>query len=133
VVNHKKKHTTFGAEILKNSSSDFIKVGRVIALSHHAKWDGTGYPKGLKDSKIPLNGRITAIADVFDALTSKRPYKEVIPTEKSFQIIREGKEKHFDPDIVDAFFRKEDQIVEIRNKYQDKNESLLLKFSNSQL
>lgn len=128
-----KKHTTFGAEILKNSSSDFLKVGRVIALSHHEKWDGTGYPKGLKGSKIPLPGRITAIADVFDALTSKRPYKEAIPIEKSFQIIREGKRKHFDPDIVDAFFRKEDQFVEFRNKYQDKNKSVLFKFSNSQL
>lgn len=128
-----KKHTTFGAEILKNSSSDFLKVGRVIALSHHEKWDGTGYPKGLRGSKIPLPGRITAIADVFDALTSKRPYKEAIPIEKSFQIIREGKRKHFDPDIVDAFFRKEDQFVEFRNKYQDKNKSVLFKFSNSQL
>jgi putative two-component system response regulator len=87
-----KSHTTIGAEILAGSSVDMVKMGRVIALTHHEKWDGSGYPQGLKGRKTPLIGRIVAIADVFGALTSKRPYKEAFSVEKSNRIISEGRE-----------------------------------------
>ena len=114
-----KQHTIFGAQILENSESDFIKIGKTIALTHHEKWDGSGYPKGLKGEKIPIEGRITALADVFDALTSKRPYKEPFSNEKALGIIREGRGTHFDPDLVDAFFEIQNEIVEIQGKYWD--------------
>jgi len=98
-----------------------------IAQTHHEKWDGSGYSKGLKGSKIPLAGRITAIADVFDALTSRRPYKEAFSLEKSYGIIAEGRGSHFDPDVVDAFFAIEDEMLEIKEKYKDEHESLFVK------
>ena len=114
-----KQHTDIGAKILDNSESDFIKMGRTIALTHHEKWDGSGYPRGLKGEDIPLEGRITALADVFDALTTRRPYKEPFSNEKSFAIILEGRENHFDPELVDAFFEIEHEILEIQSKYKD--------------
>lgn len=122
-----KQHTIMGEGILKGPDGGFIKLGETIALTHHEKWDGTGYPKGLKGKKIPQVGRITAIADVFDALTSKRPYKEPFSIEKSFTIIKEGRGTHFDPDVVDAFFALEDEILSIKGKYKDEEESLLVR------
>jgi putative two-component system response regulator len=122
-----KQHTIMGGGILKGPDAGFIKLGETIALTHHEKWDGTGYPKGLKGKKIPQVGRITAIADVFDALTSKRPYKEPFSIEKSFTIIKEGRGTHFDPDVVDAFFALEDEILSIKGKYKDEEESLLVR------
>ncbi|MEW6087621.1 MAG: two-component system response regulator [bacterium] len=124
-----KQHTIIGAEILANSEADFIKLAEVIALTHHEKWDGSGYPKGLKAAGIPAAGRICAIADVFDALTSKRPYKEIFPVEKSFAIIKDGRGNYFDPEMTDAFLTSRDKILEIRNKYKDDGESKLLKMS----
>jgi putative two-component system response regulator len=124
-----KKHTEIGAKILEGSSSGFIKLGELIALTHHEKWDGTGYPGGLKGEEIPFESRIVAIADVFDALTSKRPYKEPFSIEKSFKIISEGRGSHFDPDVVDAFFRIKDIILKIKDRYQDKDESVYLKIA----
>jgi putative two-component system response regulator len=88
-------------------------------MTHHEKWDGSGYPRGLKGKKIPLVGRIVAIADVFDALTSKRPYKEAFSLEKSYSIIRQGRGSHFDPAVVDAFFDSEADILKIRETFQD--------------
>jgi putative two-component system response regulator len=120
-----KQHTIIGAQILQGSDAEFIKLAKVIALTHHEKWDGSGYPKGLRGSKIPLAGRITAIADVFDALTTKRPYKEPFSLEKSFGIIKQSRGNHFDPGVVDAFFATEDEILSIREKYKDEHESLL--------
>jgi putative two-component system response regulator len=117
-----KSHTTIGAEILAGSSVDMVKMGRVIALTHHEKWDGTGYPQGLKGRKTPLIGRIVAIADVFDALTSKRPYKEAFSVEKSIRIISEGRGSHFDPEVVDAFFSIQDTILDIKAQYRDKDD-----------
>ncbi|MFC2011077.1 HD domain-containing phosphohydrolase [Chloroflexota bacterium] len=105
-----RQHTTIGAEILKDASADFIILAEAIAISHHEKWDGSGYPQGLKGSDIPLAGRIVAMADVFDALTSERPYKDPFPLDKSFAIIKEGKGSHFDADVVNAFFSIEDEI-----------------------
>jgi len=121
-----KKHTVFGAEILRGSDAEFIRLAEVIALTHHEKWDGSGYPRGLRGSKIPLVGRIVAVADVFDAVTSKRPYKKPIATGKSLEIIREGRGSHFEPEVVDAFFAIEDEISGIRKKYEDERESLLV-------
>nr|HID57863.1 two-component system response regulator [Desulfobacterales bacterium] len=115
-----KEHTIIGGRILEGSDTRFVKLAEVIALTHHEKWDGTGYPTGLKGTKVPLAGRITAIADVFDALSSKRPYKPAFSLEKSFTIIREGRGSHFDPDVVDAFFSVKDEILAIREKYKDK-------------
>ncbi len=103
---------------MEGSDAEFIKLAEAIALTHHEKWDGSGYPKGLKSSEIPLAGRITAIADVFDALTSKRPYKEPVSLEKSFSIIKESRGSHFDRKVVDAFFAVEDEILSIRDKFQ---------------
>ena len=124
-----KQHTANGGRILEGSGAEFIKLGRVIALTHHEKWDGSGYPKGLKGTQIPLAGRIVAVCDVFDALTSKRPYKEPFSLEKSYGIIREGRGSHFDPDVTDAFLEVEDEIFEIKERYKDEGESLLLQMS----
>ncbi|MCB9482118.1 MAG: two-component system response regulator [Desulfobacteraceae bacterium] len=122
-----KTHTTIGAKILEGSTAGFIKLGEVIAATHHEKWDGSGYPSGIKGKKIPLVSRIVAIADVFDALTTRRPYKEPFSLEKSFQIIREGSGKHFDPKVVDAFFSVEDEILSIMEKFKDRGETMLMK------
>ncbi len=93
-------------------------MAEVIALTHHEKWEGSGYPRGIKGKKIPLVGRIVAVGDVFDALTSRRPYKEPLSLEKSFAIIRESRGSHFDPDMVDAFFAVKDKIIAIKSKIQ---------------
>ena len=114
-----KQHSAIGANILKNSDIDFIKLGEIIALSHHEKWDGSGYPNNLKGTEIPIAGRITAVTDVFDALTSKRPYKEPYSEEKALDIIKKGRGSHFDPDIVDAFFAILDEIRLIKKKYAE--------------
>ena len=113
-----KQHTTIGARILGGSRTGFIKLAEVIAMTHHERWDGTGYPGGLKGVRIPLAGRITAIADVFDAMTSRRPYKEPFPAEKSFAIIRESRGTQFDPGVVDAFFAVQDEILAIKEEHQ---------------
>jgi putative two-component system response regulator len=120
-----KRHTTIGAKILKGSDAEIIKLAETIARSHHEKWDGKGYPDGLKGIEIPIACRITAIADVFDALTSKRPYKEPLSVETSLAIIREGKGSQFDPDIVDAFFAIQDEILKIKKEYDDDNQKVV--------
>ena len=108
-----KQHTVIGAKILKDSDAEFIRMGEVIARHHHEKWDGSGYPRGLKGVEIPIAGRIAAIADVFDTLTSQQPYKEPFSVDKSLAIIRERRGSHFDPDVVDAFFAIQDEILTI--------------------
>lgn len=109
-----KKHTIFGGRILREAEDDLIKDGEIIALSHHEKWDGSGYPKGLKGENIPLIGRITAVADVFDALTSERPYKKAFSNEKAYEILREGRGTQFDPKVLDAFFERLDEVEAIQ-------------------
>ncbi len=94
-------------------------MAATIALSHHEKWDGSGYPLGLAGEDIPMEGRITAVADVFDALSSKRPYKAAFPLNQCLQIIEEGRGKHFDPQVVDAFFHSRAEIVKIQLQYAD--------------
>ncbi|MBP7282464.1 MAG: two-component system response regulator [Leptospiraceae bacterium] len=112
-----KEHAIIGARILEGSEAEFIKLGEVIAMCHHEKWDGSGYPYNLKGEEIPLAARIVALADVFDALTSKRAYKEPFTLEKSLEIITEGKGTHFDPDVVNAFLSSLDEILIIKKKY----------------
>lgn len=119
-----KIHTLIGGETLKAADQEaggdsFLSMGRDIAFAHHEKWDGTGYPHGLKGSEIPLAARICALGDVYDALTSKRPYKEAFTHDKSRQIIIEGRGKHFDADVVDAFLAREQQFITISRSFHD--------------
>lgn len=113
-----KTHTTKGAQILRGSSFELIRMAEDIALTHHEKWDGTGYPQGLKGEEIPLVGRITAISDVFDALVSERPYKKAWPIEKALEEIRTNSGSHFDEDLVEKFFEILPTILEIQTKYE---------------
>jgi len=113
------KHPEIGAEILGESDSDLIDLAKVVAMTHHEKWDGTGYPKQLKGVDIPIEGRIVALADVFDALTSVRPYKEAWTVEKAIDFITSQKALHFDPELVDLFVQELDKIVEIKNRWKD--------------
>jgi len=123
-----KHHTTIGAGILEGSDAEFIKEAEVIACTHHEKWDKSGYPEGLGGSDIPLSGRIVAIADVFDALTSKRPYrKQQFSVEMAFDVIKEARESQFDPEVVDAFLMAEDEILMIKDKFEEQQPSLLVR------
>ena len=108
-----KKHTTIGAEILDNSKSHILKIARHIALSHHEKWNGSGYPFGLEKNNIPLPARIVALADTFDVLTSKRSYKDPYPISEALDIIKNERGKHFDPDVVDVFEKNREEMVKI--------------------
>lgn len=119
-----KTHTLYGKNAVAAIEEDlpgemFIKYAKEIAYCHHEKWDGTGYPRGLKGNDIPLSGRIMAIADVYDALISERIYKPAFSHEKAKSIIFEGKGKHFDPALVEAFDAIEDVFVDISKKYKD--------------
>lgn len=109
-----KTHTTIGAKILEDSDSSIIQLGEVVALSHHEWWDGTGYPKGLGGKEIPLPGRIVSIADTFDALLSKRPYKEAFDLEKSLEIMKDESGTHLDPDLLEVFFTSLEEILAAR-------------------
>ena len=116
-------HTTCGAETLKavaekHPGNDFIHLGIDIAAGHHEKWDGSGYPQRLAGETIPLVARILALADVYDALTSKRCYKEAMPAETARSIIVDGKGKHFDPEVVDAFLAVEAEFLVVRQRFQ---------------
>ena len=114
-----RQHSAIGSRILENSSSQILQAGRVIALHHHERWDGRGYPAGLVGSDIPLWGRICAVADVFDAVTSERPYKPAFSNDEALQILRDGKGKHFDPRVIEVFFECLDDILAIQKKYKD--------------
>ncbi|WP_426360256.1 response regulator [Pseudocolwellia sp. HL-MZ19] len=114
-----KTHPQIGAEILGDTNSELLCLAKSISLTHHEKWDGTGYPNQLKGEEIPISGRIIALADVFDALTSKRPYKEAWSVEKTMEHIRSQKGKHFDPDLVDVLEEELDKILEIKNTWVD--------------
>jgi putative two-component system response regulator len=110
-----KKHTIFGEQIIAKietlaRESDFLDYAKIFASSHHEKWDGTGYPRGLKGEAIPLLGRIMAIADVYDALTSVRPYKKAFPHEEAARIIVEGGGTQFDPALIGIFSRNADRF-----------------------
>ena len=128
-----KTHCKIGADVLRNDldtafamfagisgrSNDLLGEAATIAASHHEKWDGTGYPNGLAGESIPVTGRIVAVADVYDALRSKRPYKEAMNADEALEIIKAGSGKHFDPAIADAFVRRHDDAKKIIEDYSD--------------
>jgi len=113
------QHTIIGAKILEGSKAEILVKSSIIALTHHEKYDGSGYPRGLKAENIPIEGRIVAIADVYDALSSKRPYKEAFPEERVLSIMRESRGTHFDPGLLDVFLRNIDDVREIKKNYPD--------------
>ncbi|PHQ24619.1 two-component system response regulator [Marinobacter guineae] len=119
-----KNHAEIGGRLLEGNDSDLIVLAREIALNHHEKWDGSGYPRGLKGEEIPVSGRIAALADVFDALTSVRPYKKAWSVADAVQLIRDNRGKHFDPELTDLFLEDIESFVEIKNAYQDYPEQL---------
>lgn len=110
VGNSSFRHSELGSRLPLGSQSPLTKLAASIALTHHEKWDGSGYPNGLKGTEIPIEGRMTAIADVFDALRSKRPYKESFSYDRSFEILEEGRGKHFDPELLDHFLANRAEI-----------------------
>jgi len=114
-----KTHTRIGFEILKSSRSPFLQAGAEIALTHHEKYAGNGYPNSLREKEIPLFGRIVAVADAWDAMVSKRPYKEAWPTEKALTILVSEKGRHFDPAVVDAFLTIIPDVEHLYEKLQD--------------
>lgn len=109
-----KSHTLIGGRILGGSQSDLLHMAKEIALTHHEKWNGQGYPKGLAKTEIPLAGRIVAIADVFDTLTSRRPYKEPFSVEKGVEILTQERGEHFDPEFTDVFLANMDEVLKIK-------------------
>ncbi len=114
-----KSHTRIGSNLLNVRSSPLLVLAARIAQTHHERWDGTGYPLGLRGEDIPIEGRLTTVADVFDALSTSRPYKAAYPREKCFKIIEEGRGTQFDPRVLDAFFAAGDEIVQIQLEYMD--------------
>ena len=115
------------AEQSLGTSVDFLRVAKEIAYGHHEKWDGSGYPQGLVGEAIPLSARLMAVADVYDALISRRVYKEGMPHQQAAEIIAQGRGSHFDPDVVDAFFQIEQTFVAIAQRYLDSDQDLKAK------
>ena len=114
-----RQHAQIGAEIIGEHDSGLLQMARSIALTHHEKWDGSGYPNGLKGEEIPLVGRIVAIADVFDALTSVRPYKPAWPVEEAVALLRRESGRHFDPELVELFLGQMPAILEIKERWAE--------------
>lgn len=119
-----KTHAAMGGKILSGGTSELMKMSETIARTHHEKWDGSGYPEGLKEENIPLEGRIVAVADVFDALTSERPYKKAWSVEKSVVLIEEESGKHFDPQVALAFITILPDILAIKERFADQPEDI---------
>jgi len=114
-----KTHTTNGHGILEHSASSYLLTGAMIALTHHERYDGSGYPMGLSGSDIPLYGRIVCVADVFDALTTKRPYKEPWPLDRAFSLLAEERGRQFDPVLVEAFLSNSQGVERIYHEHAD--------------
>jgi putative two-component system response regulator len=114
-----KQHARIGFEILQGSSSRVLQTGALIAHSHHEKFDGTGYPNGLAGEEIPLFSRIVAVADVFDALTSERPYKKAWDLDRAAQHLKAHSGTHFDPQCVELFFQQWEAVLTIRERFRD--------------
>lgn len=112
-------HTRIGYEILRDSPSYYLQTGSIIALGHHERYDGKGYPDRLTGDSIPIEARVAAVADVFDALQSERPYKQGWPMDRTLDYMRSQRGLHFDPECIDAFFTRLDQIMEIKNRFVD--------------
>ena len=114
-----RRHPVIGHEILKGSASKYVRMGALIALGHHEKYDGSGYPNGLVGDHIPLCARIVAVADVYDALTSIRPYKTSWTTDRAFEYVAAQSGRHFDPHLVQAFAGMKKEVVQIQNEWRD--------------
>jgi len=114
-------HAAIGADILSGHDSTLMNMAKEIAISHHEKWDGSGYPNGLTGKEIPLSGRIVAISDVFDALTSERPYKKAWPVEEAIAEIKRGANSHFDPDLVEVFLQVLPEILDVKARYAEED------------
>lgn len=110
-------HTTFGAQILADSTSDVIQMGERIALRHHERWDGKGYPEGMAGEEIPLEARICTVVDVFDALTVDRPYRKAVPVEEVIEMMKAERGSHFDPEVLDTFLDAREEIEAVRAEY----------------
>lgn len=113
------EHPQLGGSFISEYVSPVLRMASSIAVTHHERWDGTGYPKGLKGNDIPIEGRVTAVADVFDALSTKRAYKPAFPLEKCLDILREGRGSHFDPMVLDAFFARLDEVLDVFREFGD--------------
>ncbi|MBV2236031.1 MAG: response regulator [Sterolibacterium sp.] len=113
------QHAAIGAEIIGEHDSNILKLAHSVALCHHEKWNGSGYPRGLTGEDIPLEARIIALADVFDALTSRRPYKEPWPVEKAVALIKEQAGQHFDPELAERFIALVPELLEIKERWSD--------------
>jgi len=117
--NKMRRHPEIGYMMLKDAESPYLQAGALISLTHHEKYDGTGYPRGLRGEEIHVYGRIVAIADVFDALGSKRPYKEPWPLERIHAYMKSQRGKHFDPALIDHFFERMDEVMDIFKSIRD--------------
>ena len=135
-----KTHTTLGRDAIIRAEQElgmeveFLRFAKEIAYGHQEKWDGSGYPLGVRGDDIPISARLMAVADVYDALISRRVYKEPMPHDKAVSIIREGRGNHFDPDMVDAFLEIVDTFVAIAKRFVDTDHDLQAKaaqFKNS--
>jgi putative two-component system response regulator len=113
------RHTLMGHKLLEDSDSAVLVLGAVIALTHHEKWDGTGYPEGLVEEAIPVAGRVVAVADVFDALTNDRVYRPAFPVDEAVAMMVRGRAKHFDPHLLDLFLESMDVVMELRERHKD--------------
>lgn len=122
-----RRHAEIGAEILHGSASQLISLGGEIALSHHERWDGNGYPRGLGGEMIPLSGRIVAVVDAFDAIISKRCYREPWPVDKAVDIITKESGSQFDPTVVEAFISQVEELVSIRDCFADESRQMIMK------
>jgi putative two-component system response regulator len=125
-------HTELGRAIATIGHSPILQMAAVIAYTHHERWDGSGYPQGLRGEAIPIEGRITALADVFDALTSVRPYKPAFPLDRSLEIIRQGHGSQFDPQVADAFFAGLEEVIAIHHRYGNPPENIQSLAKNNQ-
>jgi putative two-component system response regulator len=125
-----KTHTTLGRDAIQAAENslglqvDFLSIAKEIAYGHQEKWDGSGYPEGLKGELIPISARLMAVADVYDALISRRVYKDSMSHDKAISIINEGRGSHFDPDMVDAFLAIQDEIKSIAARYADSDSDM---------
>jgi len=113
-------HATIGADIIGQHNGGMLSMAHDVALTHHEKWDGSGYPNGLAGRDIPLVGRIVAIADVFDALTSARPYKAEWPVEKAVDYLQQQRGQHFDPELVDLFLSRLEEVLEVKRRWAER-------------
>jgi putative two-component system response regulator len=125
-----KTHTTLGRDAIQHAEDqlginvDFLHLAKEIAYGHQEKWDGSGYPQGVATDDIPISARLMAVADVYDALISRRVYKPGMPHEQAVKIIREGRGSHFDPDICDAFLANAEQFREIAERFADSDQDM---------